>query len=268
MHLLRRVGLRVGAGGLVAPVRGALRRRALRAAAPALLLAPFSLPLALTLALALVVFALSRWIRRARLREAGEIAALVGVGLALLATLPGEGLALAAARAVLHMLALLAALPASLIALASVPAWRVPAVGATPDMPGVARLRLRDLPDAVVLVRRCFAQPPLGWGEVAVWLARGAGWGVFDAWGDLAGLVIAFPLAGGLSWIELLAVHPRARRGGVGRRLAAAVGPAMLAVREGNGGAQAFYARAGFAVVTRWRGYYAGGEAALVLRRG
>ena len=96
---------------------------------------------------------------------------------------------------------------------------------------------------AVVLVRRCFAQPPLGWGEIAVWLARGAGRGVFDAWGDLAGPVIVFPLAGGLSWIELLAVHPRARRGGVGRRLAAAVGPAMLAVREGNGEAQAFYAR-------------------------
>lgn len=64
------------------------------------------------------------------------------------------------------------------------------------------------------------------------------------------------------------ALHPRARRGGVGRRLVAAVGPAMLTVREGNGEAQAFYARAGFAVVTRWRGYYAGGEAALVLRRG
>ena len=89
---------------------------------------------------------------------------------------------------------------------------------------------------AVVLVRRCFAQPPLGWGEIAVWLARGAGRGVFDAWGDLAGPVIVFPLAGGLSWIELLAVHPRARRGGVGRRLAAAGGGGRAGDADGARG--------------------------------
>lgn len=250
-------------------VRSALLRRALRAALPALLLAPLSLPLALTLALALVVCALSRWIRRARAREACEIVALTAVGLALLVALgPGDGPVVAAVRVALNALALLLVLPASLVALASVPAWRVSQIGKAPTVPGVERLRLCDLPDAVVVVRRCFAHPPLGWLEIAVWLARGAGWGVFDAWGDLAGLVIAFPLAGGLSWIELLAVHPRARRCGIGRRLVGAVGPAMLAVREGNGEAQVFYARAGFVVVTRWRGYYAGGEAALVLRRG
>ena len=72
-----------------------------------------------------------------------------------------------------------------------------------------------------------------------------------------------------------LAVVGAARRAGVGRRLlAAAMGEAarrgaasmFLEVGERNGAALGLYAGAGFVAVGRRERYYAGGEAAVVMR--
>jgi ribosomal-protein-alanine N-acetyltransferase len=74
--------------------------------------------------------------------------------------------------------------------------------------------------------------------------------------------------------ILTLAVHPSARRRGVGRALVQAAirtaGPAaalFLEVAEHNRPARLLYAGAGFRPVGRRRAYYADGSDALVLRR-
>ena len=85
--------------------------------------------------------------------------------------------------------------------------------------------------------------------------------------GQIAGFVATFPLRGGITWVELLAVHPDHRRCGVGARLLCGLAPVYLIVRAGNVGALAFYRRVGFAVVELWRGYYGDGEDAVVMGR-
>lgn len=94
--------------------------------------------------------------------------------------------------------------------------------------------------------------------------------------------------AGPIGWIEYrvvedeadlaeIAVAPRARRQGLGRRLvdhlvaearARGVVQVFLEVREGNEAARALYEAVGFAVCGRRRRYYADGEDAVLYRLG
>ncbi len=92
---------------------------------------------------------------------------------------------------------------------------------------------------------------------------------------DSAGFLLGRILAGEAE-VLTLAVHPDARRRGIGRDLlarflarAAAGGAAraFLEVAEDNPGALALYAAAGFAAVGRRRGYAAPGVDALVMAR-
>lgn len=92
---------------------------------------------------------------------------------------------------------------------------------------------------------------------------------------DGAGLVLA-RVAADEAEILTLAVLPAARRRGLGAALLAAAcadaarrGAAVLflEVAEANAAARQLYAAAGFAPAGRRRGYYPGGQDALVLRR-
>lgn len=76
--------------------------------------------------------------------------------------------------------------------------------------------------------------------------------------------------------LNLLAVRPACRLGGVGRRLVqwletsaltAGISVIYLETRAGNAGAQAFYARLGYRPVERLPGYYRGRETALRMGR-
>ncbi|NIR62031.1 MAG: GNAT family N-acetyltransferase [Gammaproteobacteria bacterium] len=98
---------------------------------------------------------------------------------------------------------------------------------------------------------------------------------VADRGGELAGFaVMAFGCD--QAFLQLLAVGPRHRRRGLGRRLivwleecalVAGTPFVYLEVRAGNEAAQAFYRRLGYRVVGRLPGYYAGREAALRMGR-
>ncbi len=96
--------------------------------------------------------------------------------------------------------------------------------------------------------------------------------GVFGALDSRGGLVLA-RCAGGEAEILTLAVHPAARRRGVGRalllRAAAAAGdaPVFLEVAADNAGALALYRAARFEQCGCRAGYYGPGRDALVLRR-
>lgn len=92
---------------------------------------------------------------------------------------------------------------------------------------------------------------------------------------DGAGLALA-RVAADEAEILTLAVLPEARRRGVGGALLASVAAGaaargaralFLEVAVGNAPARALYAAAGFVAVGRRRGYYPGGEDALVLRQ-
>lgn len=76
--------------------------------------------------------------------------------------------------------------------------------------------------------------------------------------------------------LDLLAVRPRYRRTGIGRRLiewleksalVAGVSVIYLEVRENNKEAQAFYKKLGYSQVTRLSGYYRGRESAIAMAR-
>jgi ribosomal-protein-alanine N-acetyltransferase len=76
--------------------------------------------------------------------------------------------------------------------------------------------------------------------------------------------------------LDLLAVDPRDRGRGLGRRLVewlekpalvAGIGSVFLEVRESNRGAQAFYERLGYRTLGRIAGYYQGRESALRMGR-
>ena len=98
---------------------------------------------------------------------------------------------------------------------------------------------------------------------------------VFGLLDERGGLVLA-RIAADEAEILTLAVHPSARRQGLGRDLldrslaeAGGRGAAamFLEVAESNAAARALYAAAGFAPVGRRQGYYASGADALILRR-
>ncbi len=76
--------------------------------------------------------------------------------------------------------------------------------------------------------------------------------------------------------LDLLAVRPKYRRAGVGRRLiewleksalVAGVSVIYLEVRANNKEARAFYERLGYLKVKRLRGYYRGRESAICMAR-
>jgi ribosomal-protein-alanine N-acetyltransferase len=100
---------------------------------------------------------------------------------------------------------------------------------------------------------------------------RGAG-----ADGVVVGHAVA-SMAGDIAELQRIAVAETHRRSGVATALLEAVLAAarrteadrvLLEVREDNGGALTFYARAGFTEIDRRPRYYADGATAVVLRRG
>lgn len=74
-------------------------------------------------------------------------------------------------------------------------------------------------------------------------------------------------------WIATIAVHPKYRRRGLGRRLLRACEQAMamphikLTLRVSNPAALDLYKSEGYQQVRYWRGYYADGEDALVMEK-
>ncbi|MBP0496426.1 GNAT family N-acetyltransferase [Pararoseomonas indoligenes] len=131
-----------------------------------------------------------------------------------------------------------------------------------------------DIPALAALHAAAFP-PDERWGATALtaMLRLEGGFGLLA--GD-RGFVLARAVAGEAE-ILTLAVHPAARRQGLGGRLLeAAVAEAarrgatalFLEVSEANAPARALYARAGAAEVGRRRRYYTDGTDALVLRIG
>lgn len=232
---------------------------------PALLVTTLFWPFALVLALSTMTLNLSRWIRRARLRAACEVAAFVALGFeGIAAWSDGEPGVEAVAFA---RLALFVASVAWLVAVLSTPAWTLRTSSHKRARAHTERATWRDLPDLMYVVRHSFSRPPLSALEMAWLVVRGQVRIVCDECDEIVGLLATFPLTADVDWIELLAVMPRARRQGVASRLIASLRSAWLFVREGNAGAQAFYTRAGFVVEERWPRYYGDGKAALVMRR-
>lgn len=133
-----------------------LLRRALLAAMPALLVATLSWSFALVWALSIMTLNLSRWVRRARLREACEVAAFIAPGLAaIVAWVDGEPRveAVAFLRLALAILALLVASAAWLVAVLSTPAWTLRAACRGRTRAHTERATWRDLPELMYVVR-------------------------------------------------------------------------------------------------------------------
>jgi ribosomal-protein-alanine N-acetyltransferase len=97
---------------------------------------------------------------------------------------------------------------------------------------------------------------------------RGRIWVAANGEGAILGYAgVELSVLGGEADLVNLAVHPSARRHGVGRALLGAaiaycrarrVSLLWLRVRAGNRGARAFYRRCGFVATGRFRGYYTG----------
>jgi ribosomal-protein-alanine N-acetyltransferase len=74
-------------------------------------------------------------------------------------------------------------------------------------------------------------------------------------------------------WIATIAVHPSHRRRGLGRRLLRTCEQAMamprvkLTLRASNKPAYDLYRQEGYEQLQYWRGYYAGGEDAIVMEK-
>jgi ribosomal-protein-alanine N-acetyltransferase len=134
-----------------------------------------------------------------------------------------------------------------------------------------------DLPPLVALDRLCFT-PPDDWSAVA--------WeGEFERLevdrvvlvadeGDVVGYVVLLMPAAVEDPVDLLriAVAPAERRTGIGRQLMTAAlkrcagRTVLLEVAASNKSAAELYRGFGFTEISRRRGYYAGGEDAVVMR--
>jgi len=126
---------------------------------------------------------------------------------------------------------------------------------------------------ALAAIHAAAFPPHDAWGPDAIALMLGMP-GAFGLAASSEGFVLARAAAGEAE-ILTLAVHPAARRRGLGQALmaaalagAAARGAAamFLEVAAGNGAARALYAGLCFVEVGRRRRYYADGSDALVLR--
>jgi ribosomal-protein-alanine N-acetyltransferase len=133
----------------------------------------------------------------------------------------------------------------------------------------------RDLSAARALERLCFAQDAWGYFELA-WALLQPGIVRIKATDgpQLVGLVIGesrpFEATG---WVASICVHPQYQHRGIGRALLTACEAALpqpvikLTVRESNQHAIALYQQSGYARVSVWQGYYAGGENGLVMEK-
>jgi ribosomal-protein-alanine N-acetyltransferase len=131
------------------------------------------------------------------------------------------------------------------------------------DVPVVSRI------ERAVFGREAWPQAAFGY-VLAVFGAsrpsRGRLWVATGREGDILGYVgIELSALGGEADVVNLAVHPAARRQGVGRALlevalahcrARRVPLLWLRVRAGNRGARAFYRHCGFVAAGRFRDYY------------
>lgn len=126
--------------------------------------------------------------------------------------------------------------------------------------------------DAIAAVERA-AMPGGGWSraQIAEELDRelGRAW-VAEEEGRVLGHALGQHVVGETEVLEL-AVHPDARRQGLGRALLRALAPpgteAYLEVRASNASAIALYLSEGFAKTGVRRGYYQDGEDALLMAR-
>jgi ribosomal-protein-alanine N-acetyltransferase len=135
-------------------------------------------------------------------------------------------------------------------------------------------MRAADVPavsdiERAVFGREAWPRPAFGY-LLAVFGAsrpsRGRLWVATAGDGAILGYVgIELSVLGGEADVVNLAVHPAARRQGIGRALLGAalrhcrarrVPLVWLRVRAGNRGARAFYRRCGFVAAGRFRGYY------------
>jgi len=149
---------------------------------------------------------------------------------------------------------------------------------------GGSSVRLRpmtmaDLPTVLAIERESFTRP---WSEASfrremtlAWSSLEVAWEEGAAHDRIVGYVCRWTVADEVHLMNV-AVHPGARRRGVGRRLvehvlaeAARVGvrAVLLEVRSGNAGARRLYGRVGFRQIGLRRGYYGPGQDALVLQR-
>jgi [ribosomal protein S18]-alanine N-acetyltransferase len=133
------------------------------------------------------------------------------------------------------------------------------------DLSAVSRI------ERAVFGREAWSRPAFSY-LLAVFAAsrppRGRIWVATDGEGAIVGYVgIELSALGGEADVVNLAVHPAARRRGVGRALldvalaycrARRVPLVWLRVRAGNRTARAFYRRCGLVVAGRFSGYYSG----------
>jgi ribosomal-protein-alanine N-acetyltransferase len=144
----------------------------------------------------------------------------------------------------------------------------------TPDVT-IARATWRDVMAVWRLERVCFpgdAYDPLTLLVLAIWPSNVAL--KATAGHELVGFIAGDqPLGDQFAWIVTLAVSPQFRRRGIGAWLLAEcevrLKPPMLRlmVRESNASAIAMYERFGYVHVRREAGYYADGEAGLLMEK-
>lgn len=133
---------------------------------------------------------------------------------------------------------------------------------------------LLDLLDLQRLSKRCFARDAWPWLDMlAALITPGAVRlkALLDE--RTVGYVIGDRRAPELGWIASIAVHPTARRRGIGTALLQAAEQALstprvrLALRPSNRAALNLYRRQGYETVERWPDYYRDGEQALVMEK-
>jgi ribosomal-protein-alanine N-acetyltransferase len=142
--------------------------------------------------------------------------------------------------------------------------------------PKIRPAGLADLQAVVELDQVCFASEvwsPASWADEFGRIGQDRVVLVADD-GAVVGYVVllAPPVAEDPVDLLRIAVTPAERRTGIGARLltaalASAAGRTMLLeVADGNKNASALYAGAGFVEISRRRGYYPGGEDALIMQ--
>lgn len=128
---------------------------------------------------------------------------------------------------------------------------------------------------AALAAQHAAAFPPADRWDAATWRTLLAQPGVFGLIAAEGGAILA-QVAADEAEILTLAVHPWARRQGLGRALLAAAeqaaatagaGTMFLEVASGNVAARGLYAAAGYVEIGRRRRYYPDGDDALVLQR-
>ncbi|TDU90976.1 ribosomal-protein-alanine N-acetyltransferase [Kribbella voronezhensis] len=142
--------------------------------------------------------------------------------------------------------------------------------------PNIRPANPADLPAITTLDEVCFdsdAWSAAAWAEEFARLGSDRVVLVADE-GEVAGYVVLLVPGAVEDPVDLLriAVAPAARRTGIGRQLMSAVvqrcagRTILLEVAESNESAAALYRGFGFTEISRRRGYYAGGEDAVIMR--